>query len=82
MKGITIGDLVSECITPGEVDIETYEHTVSKIEIVPRKIVEMIIDKCFEHYDIYGEHSCAGMEALTIKEYAKDLLRKFEGYGD
>jgi hypothetical protein len=47
--------------------------------IVPRKMVVMIMEKCMKDYDVYGKESFAGREALSIAEYAHELLKKFEG---
>ena len=52
--------------------------------IVPRKMVEMIIKKCEEdsgeHYRI-GNY-CASLSVAHIGNYAKDLLKQFEGDDD
>jgi len=56
---------------------------ISDIEIVPRKIVELIIEKCIEiqhdNNDDYDRHElgkwCASDD---IKEYAESLLKLFE----
>lgn len=47
--------------------------------IVPRKMVVMIMEKCMKDYDVYGKESFAGREALSIAEYAHELLKKLEG---
>ncbi len=51
---------------------------VSQLEIVPRKMVEMIIEKCSK--DICAEHGSnfAKAEASLIKRYAESLLKQFE----
>lgn len=56
----------------------TCEDIVSSadIEIVPRKIVEMIIEKCEKDGATYL--GAVGNEALDIKEYALSLLAQFE----
>lgn len=50
--------------------------------IVPRKMVVMIMEQCMKDYDVYGKESFAGREALSIAEYAHELLKKFEGDTD
>ena len=58
------------------------ENGILNIEIVPRKIVEMIVEKCdrdIEEFD--GESNIYGAvraEARNIKNYALSLLEKFE----
>lgn len=46
------------------------------IEIVPRKMVEMIIEKCEKDGATYLSH--VANEALDIKKYAESLLKQFE----
>ena len=57
-------------------------ENILNIEIVPRKMIEMIIEKCdrdIEEFD--GESNIYGAvraEARNIKNYALSLLEKFE----
>ena len=53
-------------------------HECMATPIVPRKMVVMIMEKCMKDYDVYGKESFAGREALSIAEYAHELLKKFE----
>lgn len=48
------------------------------IELVPRKMVEMIIEKCEEDSAQPFYHDCIIEEARDIKRYAKSLLKQFE----
>lgn len=54
----------------------------ANIEVVPRKMVEMIIKECTK--DVCAEHKSDGAkaEASLIKRYAEDLLEKFETDGE
>lgn len=45
------------------------------IEVVPRKMVEMIIEKCRQDVIKYNHDS---EEAACIEQYAESLLRQFE----
>lgn len=45
------------------------------IEVVPRKMVEMIIEKCRQDVIKYNHDS---EEAACIKQYAESLLKQFE----
>ncbi len=45
------------------------------IEVVPRKLVEMIIKKCRQDVIKYNHDS---EEAACIEQYAESLLRQFE----
>lgn len=54
---------------------------IADIEIVPRRMVEMIIEECERNKKInytYGNY-CAADNLKYIVEYAKSLLKKFEG---
>lgn len=65
-----------------EISNDTYASNVwdgyKDIEVVPRKIVEMIIEKCEK--DICNDQKSvpAVAEASLIKRYAEELLEKFE----
>ena len=79
MNRVTIGDLLED-YEDDKIDIITGVQA-HDIEIVPRKIVEMIIDKCKEHASgpkpndyIVG----VAQEADWIGEYAESLLDQFE----
>ena len=52
------------------------------IEVVPRRMIEMIIAECTR--DVCAEHKSDGAkaEASLIKRYAEDLLEKFETDGE
>lgn len=83
MSRVTFGDLYCDYL-----DINTSVKDCRKVQdvaIVPRKMVEMIIEKCLEDY----EHSCEYqgidkyangicVESKDIKRYAESLLKQFE----
>ena len=52
---------------------------VKDIEVVPRKMVEMIIKKCEEEINSCHKSAAAVAEASIIKRYAEKLLEQFEG---
>ena len=56
------------------------------IEIVPRKMVEMIINECTNIIDVYAGNSnydCGrSCTAVDIKTLAELLLNEFENYGE
>ena len=51
------------------------------IEVVPRKMVEMIIEKCKKEILSDYKSVAAVAEASLIKSYAEELLDKFEANG-
>lgn len=59
-------------------------HECMATPIVPRKMVEMIIEEC-ERDEItnykYGNY-CAGDNLKHIREYAESLLKQFEEEGE
>lgn len=84
MSRVTVKDLYSDYV-----NIETPVEDCKKvlpIEIVPRRIVEMIIQKC--DYDMSRLNSqytyeCGVInEAERIKDFAESLLTEFEGDKD
>ena len=68
MSSVKIKDIYYD----GEVDSC---EKVKNIEVVPRKIVEMIIEKCHQDIIKYNHNS---EEAACIKQYAESLLKQFE----
>lgn len=80
MSKITIRNL---CLEMHRVSLSEY-NLYGNIEIVPRKIVEMIIEKCKEiqhnNDDDDDRHECGKWCASDeIKDYAESLLKQFEG---
>ena len=53
-------------------------NQIKDIEIVPRKMVEMIIERCEEDSAQPFYHDCIIEEARDIKRYAEALLEQFE----
>ena len=47
------------------------------IEVVPRRIVEMIIEYCEQSIKNYP-HTMVALNAGNIKEYAESLLKQFD----
>ena len=73
MSRVTFGDLYIDYL-----DINTSVKDckkVQEVEIVPRKMVEMIIEKCRQDIIKYNHNS---EEAACIKQYAESLLKQFE----
>lgn len=66
-----------------EIDRDTYASNVwngyKDIEVIPRKIVEMIIKKCEKEILSDYKSVAAVAEASIIKRYAEELLEQFEG---
>jgi hypothetical protein len=65
----------------GQVYCDLYERQkddACNIEIVPRKMVEMIIEKCDERIAAYRPSGYIAAELKGVKEYAESLLEKFE----
>ena len=58
-------------------EIEKHDDC-SMIEVVPRKMVEMIIEKCKQDSAQPFYHDCIIEEARDIKRYAESLLKQFE----
>lgn len=48
-----------------------------QIEVVPRRMVEMIIEYCEQSIKNYP-HTMVAVNASNIKEYAESLLKQFE----
>lgn len=83
MSRVTFSDLYNDYL-----DINTSVKDCGKVQnvaIVPRKIVEMIIEKCLKDYecaceyqeiDQYANGIC--IESKDIKRYAESLLKRFE----
>lgn len=76
MNRMTIDNLFIDSMK----DAEGYDK-IKNIEIVPRKIVEMIIEKCIDHTSVsYPSDYIMGVlnEADWIAKYAESLLKQFE----
>lgn len=80
MSRVTIGDLVEDYRTDS-IDVNALA-SVNKIEVVPRKMVELIIKRCEENWKIYGGYTDRGKEAFSIGIYAEQLLKQFEEGND
>lgn len=78
MDKVTIKDLYWE-LSSDELYRDFIWDGCKDIEVVPRKIVEMIIEKCEEDSAQPFYHDCIIEEARDIKRYAESLLRQFEG---
>lgn len=79
MSRVTIQELYDDIV---DTDFVKYLK-MNNTEIVPRKIVEMIIKKCEEiqndNYHDDEPHECGKCSASDdIKEYAESLLKQFE----
>ena len=62
-------------------EIDDSSEKVKNIEVVPRKIVEIIIEKCADHTSVsYPSDYIMGVlnEADWIAKYAESLLKQFE----
>lgn len=77
MSRVTLIDIYNERFNESSLKLSA----TADIEVVPRKIVEMIIEKCKDHASgpkpsdyIVGVSS----EARWIAEYAETLLKQFE----
>lgn len=77
MSRVTINNILNLCYVE--------RPRVVDIEVVPRKMVEMIIEHCLEDYkcmcesqgvDQYANGIC--VESTEIKRYAETLLKQFE----
>ena len=53
-------------------------NDVKNIEVVPRKMVEMIIEYCKRESEINDYHDAVRIEAYEIQQYAESLLKQFE----
>ena len=85
MSRVTIDDLVADCTTPG-LDNNKYDKEACKIEIVPRKIVEKIIERCERSANFHNQEALFTDDYVRgrrwafddIHMYAASLLREFE----
>lgn len=78
MSRVTIGELTEDYLP-----FTKEGNEATTIEVVPRKMVEMIIEKCkLDHVQFEDDKgfTAAGVraEAEQIKKYAEGLLRDFE----
>lgn len=81
MSRVTIDDLTGDYYN----DHTDKSFEIIDVEIVPRKMVEMIIKDCEKRMEFYGtlrmvcaEDKGAHNTAKSIKEYAESLLKQFE----
>ena len=76
MSRVTIKDLY------WEIAQETYANNVwmkyKDIEVVPRKMVEMIITECNSQISDFHHNPSIVNTATHIKDYAESLLKQFE----
>ena len=70
MSRVTIGELTEDYLP-----FTKEGNEATTIEVVPRKMVEMIIEKCRQ--DVVG-YTHKSDEAAKIKQYAEMLLHEFE----
>ena len=79
MSRVTIKDLYWEL--DSDASNKSWDDA-KEIEIVPRKIVEMIIERCVEDVNYsdwrYSVDKGKICEAADIKDYAESLLKQFE----
>lgn len=92
MSRVTIHDICKELITilgpKYDEPVAIYDSTISDIEVVPRRIVEKIIEFCVmsceksneptgnSHIDDF--HTGIWAQSLDTKHYAEFLLKQFE----
>lgn len=84
MSRVIINELGYDITKPMPVEEYDKVEKILDVEIVPRKIVEMILDKCDEIREKYKDEesdSAYGRwaSATEIKSYTEDLLKEFEG---
>lgn len=90
MSGVTIGELVEDFIPHTEKG-----NKITQVEIVPRKIVEKIIEFCREGENKAGvtymttcfenerkRASGSSSAYVSIRAYAEGLLENFESEGE
>ena len=86
MSQVTIGELVEDLIPHTEKG-----NKVMPVEIVPRGMIEAIINKCEEDKksccDVAGtkeaeEDAIVFSYASEIIDFAKDMLKEFEGVSE
>lgn len=73
MSRVTIDNLFIDSMK----DAKGYEK-IKNIEIVPRKMVEMIIAECNSQISDFHHNPSIVNTATHIKEYAESLLKQFE----
>ena len=84
MNGITIGNLCDDYsltrvnATQYGMSYEKYE-ACKEIEVVPRKMVEMIITRLERNISACAKDSYAKHSLENVKEYTESLLDQFEG---
>ena len=73
MSRVTIDNLFIDSMK----DAEGYDK-IKNIEIVPRKIVEIIIAECNSQISDFHHNPSIVNTATHIKDYAESLLKQFE----
>lgn len=72
MSRVTIDDITGDYYN----DHTDKSIAISDVEVVPRKIVEMIIERCSIGEKLVNKTTA--MEVRDIRNYAESLLKKFE----
>lgn len=75
MSRVTIGRLYED-IKNNNVSKENRRICIADYEVVPRKIVEMIIERCLIGENLVNKTTA--MEVRYIRNYAESLLKQFE----
>ena len=86
MNHITINDIWGEIYDSKEYNMQEIDK-LSSIEVVPRRMMEMIIDECNEIIDNYKcddtNYACGRRNsAVQLHEYTKTLLKQFDEFGE
>ena len=76
MSRVTILDLVSD-YKDADIDMSTCKKS-RDIQVIPRKMVEMIIEKCVRDESEPAYSNATQEEATDIRKYAESLLKQFE----
>ena len=80
MSRVTLIDIYNERFNESSLKLSA----TADIEVVPRKMVEMIIEKCKKNEEAlrphYGDSYSNGLDTayMIIRDYAESLLKQFE----
>ena len=74
MSRVTIDDITGDYYN----DHTDKSFAISDVEVVPRKIVEMIIAECNSQISDFHHNPSIVNTATHIKDYANSLLKQFE----
>lgn len=78
MSRVTLIDIYNERFNESSLKLSA----TADIEVVPRKMIEMIIAECNSQISAFHHNPSVVNTATHIKDYAQSLLKQFEDDGE